>query len=136
MQSSKKTLDLPLDQGGTQTPRTPSWRRTWQRHDGAAYSRSCPARCSRPRPGTASSGSSYQNPSLRSQSGSGCRVRPAGRRRLSMIKGVSAGSYRLDKIFLHDISMTISQFSMTVSHLDCAFAAICGIHKKMQTSYT
>ena len=45
------------------------------------------------------------------------------------------GSHRLDKILFHDFSMTISQFSMTISLLDFAFAAFCGKHRKMQTFY-
>ena len=45
------------------------------------------------------------------------------------------GSHRLDKIFCHDYSMTISQYSMTNSLLDFAFAAFCGKHWKMLTFY-
>ena len=34
------------------------------------------------------------------------------------------GSHRLGKIFVHDFSMTISQFSMTVSLLNFVFATL------------
>ena len=45
------------------------------------------------------------------------------------------GSHRLDKVFYHDFSLTISRFSMTVSFLDFVFATFCGKHQKMQTFY-
>ena len=44
------------------------------------------------------------------------------------------GSHRLDKILVHDLSMTISSFSMTISLSDYAFVAFCGKRRKIWNS--
>ena len=45
------------------------------------------------------------------------------------------GSHRPEEIFVHDFSMTISEFSMTISLIYFAFAAFCGKLRKMRTFY-
>ena len=48
-----------------------------------------------------------------------------------VIIAIYQGSHRLNKVFYHDLSMTISLFSRIVSLLDFAFTAFCGKRLKI-----